>query len=168
MKRPLHRHAAASAASLLVCASSFAAERATEIDEVVITATLLGQSLERAPMSVTVLDDRTLAAPGAEHFGDVLGSVPNFNWAGGTSRPRYFQIRGIGELEQYEGAPNPSVGFLIDDVDFSGVAMPAGLFDAERVEVLRGPQGTAYGANAIAGLVSLRTREAIQARGKAS
>ncbi len=158
MKRPLHSLAAPSAAILLICTSSFAAEPAGELEEVVITATLLGQSLERAPMSVTVLDERTLGAPGAEHFGDVLGNVPNLNFAGGTSRPRYFQIRGIGELEQYEGAPNPSVGFLIDDVDFSGVAMPANLFDAERVEVLRGPQGTAYGANAIAGLVSLRTR----------
>ena len=53
------------------------------------------------------------------------GLVPNLNWSGGTSRPRYFQLRGIGELEQYQGAPNPSVGFLIDDIDFSGVGMPA-------------------------------------------
>ncbi|HMA10903.1 MAG TPA: TonB-dependent receptor plug domain-containing protein, partial [Steroidobacteraceae bacterium] len=89
---------------------------------------------------------------------------------GGTSRPRYFQIRGIGELEQYEGAPNPSVGFLIDDIDFSGIAMPAALFDMAQAEILRGPQGTAYGANAIAGLVSLRSQAphpGFEARGEA-
>ena len=90
----------------------------------------------------------------------MLGLVPNLNWSGGTSRPRYFQLRGIGELEQYQGAPNPSVGFLIDDIDFSGVGMPATLFDVEQVEVLRGPQGTRYGANALAGLIKIKTHDA--------
>src|SRR4029453_18191244 len=79
---------------------------------------------------------------------------------GGTSRPRFFQLRGIGELEQYQGAPNPSVGFLIDEIDFSGVGMPATLFDVDQIEVLRGPQGTRYGANALAGLIKLNTRDA--------
>jgi outer membrane receptor protein involved in Fe transport len=105
-----------------------------------------------------VLDAAVLGEAGVSHFGDVLADVPNLGFAGGTSRPRYFQIRGIGELEQYEGAPNPSVGFLIDDIDFSGIAMPAALFDMAQAEVLRGPQGTAYGANAIAGLINLRSQ----------
>src|SRR5690606_16037664 len=101
-------------------------------------------------------DAQTLREAGQQHFQDVLGLVPNLNWAAGTSRPRYFQIRGIGEREQYEGAPNPSVGFLIDDIDFSGLGMPATLFDVGRIEVLRGPQGTRYGANALAGLIVVR------------
>jgi outer membrane receptor protein involved in Fe transport len=66
-------------------------------------------------------------------------------------------MRGVGELEQYQGAPNPSVGFLIDDIDFSGIGTIATLFDLERVEVLRGPQGTRYGANALAGLVYMQS-----------
>ena len=90
-----------------------------------------------------MLDGHVLQTAGLQHLQDLLGLVPNLTWAGGTSRPRYFQLRGVGELEQYQGAPNPSIGFLIDDIDFSGVGMPATLFDVEQIEVLRGPQGTA-------------------------
>jgi iron complex outermembrane recepter protein len=127
------------------------------LEEIVVTATLRGSSVADLPQSVTVLGRNTLQAAGVQHFEDVLGLIPNLNWASGTSRPRFFQLRGIGEVEQYQGAPNPSVGFLIDDIDFSGVGMPATLFDTQQIEVLRGPQGTAYGANALAGLISVRT-----------
>ena len=102
------------------------------IEEVVVTATLRQQSLVEAPVSVTVLDQQTLQDAGRQHFEDVLTAVPNLSYAGGTSRPRFFQIRGIGEREEWQGAPNPSVGFLIDGIDFSGMGMPAGFkFDTE-------------------------------------
>ena len=129
------------------------------LDEIVVTATLRATKAAELPQSVTVLDRNTLKEAGVQHFQDVLGLIPDLNWAGGTSRPRFFQLRGIGEVEQYQGAPNPSVGFLIDDIDFSGVGMPATLVDAGQIEVLRGPQGTAYGANALAGLISVRTAD---------
>jgi len=125
--------------------------------EVVVTATLRGDRLQALPGSATVLGRETLQAAGEQHLQDVLGLVPNFNWASGTSRPRYFQIRGIGETDQWQGAPNPSVGFMIDGMDFSGLGMPAMLFDVEQVEVLRGPQAASHGANSLAGLINLRT-----------
>ena len=128
------------------------------LEEVVVTAQLRDRNLQDLPASATVLDRHTLETAGVQHFQDVLNLVPNLNWTGGTSRPRYFQLRGIGELEQWQGAPNPSVGFLIDGIDFSGVGMPASLADVERIEVLRGPQGTAYGANALGGLIAINTR----------
>jgi iron complex outermembrane receptor protein len=139
---------------------STATKPSPPLEEIVVTASLRGQAAAEIPASVTVLSAATLQAAGLQHFADVLGLVPNLNWSGGTSRPRFFQLRGIGELEQYQGAPNPSVGFLLDDIDLSGVGMPATLFDAEQVEVLRGPQGTRYGANALAGLVKIKTRDA--------
>ncbi|HKZ73425.1 MAG TPA: TonB-dependent receptor plug domain-containing protein, partial [Steroidobacteraceae bacterium] len=129
------------------------------LEEVVVTASLRAEAPDALPVSLTVLDTDVLRLAGVQHFQDVLGLVPNLNWSAGTSRPRYFQLRGIGELEQYEGAPNPSVGFLIDDIDFSGIGMPATLHDVEQIEVLRGPQGTVYGANALAGIINVRTRE---------
>ncbi len=132
-----------------------------ELEEIVVTASLRPEPARRMTTSTTVLDSDTVRAAGLQHFGDVLGLVPNLNWSGGSSRPRFFQLRGIGELEQYQGAPNPSVGFLIDDIDFSGVGMPATLFDVSQIEVLRGPQGTRYGANALAGLIKINTHEAV-------
>src|ERR1700686_2422611 len=127
------------------------------LDEIVVTAGLRATSGAELPQRGTVLGLDTLRPAGVHRFEDVLGLIPDLNWAAGTSRPRFFQLRGIGEVEQYQGAPNPSVGFLIDDIDFSGVGMPATLFDTRQIEVLRGPQGTAYGANALAGLISVRT-----------
>jgi iron complex outermembrane receptor protein len=129
------------------------------LDEIVVTATLRSVSLEELPGSASVLTGATLRDAGQEHFEDVLPLVPNLNWAGDTSRPRYFQIRGIGELQQYQGAPNPSVGFLIDDIDFSGLGSAATLFDVDHIEVLRGPQGTLYGANALAGLIYVKSAD---------
>lgn len=148
--------ASALAMPLLIPSYTHAAEM---LDEVVVTATLRPQQLVDVPNSVTVLDRQTLKDAGQQHFEDVLGLVPNLNWAGASSRPRFFQIRGIGEREQYEGAPNPSVGFLIDDIDYSGLGMAATLFDVQQIEVLRGPQGTRYGANALAGLIVVRGNE---------
>jgi iron complex outermembrane recepter protein len=128
------------------------------LQEVVVSATLLrDQPIQTVPASITVLDSATLQAAGQQHFEDVIGLVPNLNWSGDTNRPRYFQIRGIGELDQYQGAPNPSVGFLIDDIDFSGIGTVGTLFDMDHIEVLRGPQSTRYGANALGGLIAMQS-----------
>ncbi|MGA2842783.1 MAG: TonB-dependent receptor plug domain-containing protein, partial [Steroidobacteraceae bacterium] len=130
-----------------------------QLDEIVVTATLRSAPAIDVPASVTVLDRQTLRDAGRTNFEDVLGLIPNLNWAGDTSLPRYFQLRGIGELEQYQGAPNPSVGFLIDDIDFSGLGTAGTLYDIDQIDVLRGPQPTRYGANALAGLIYLRSAE---------
>ena len=151
--------AALASAVLLLGAVAPATASDGELEEVVVTATLRRAPLLEVPSSVTVLDATALRGAGEQQFQDVLAQVPNLNWAGDTSRPRYFQIRGIGEIEQYQGAPNPSVGFLIDDVDFSGLGSAATLYDLDEIEVLRGPQGTRYGANALGGLIYVRSRE---------
>lgn len=146
------------ALSLLIVTFTVWSAEPSPLEEVVVTAELRDRELRDLPASATVLGSKTLETAGVHHFQDVLGLVPNLNWAAGTSRPRYFQLRGIGDLSQWQGAPNPSVGFLIDGIDFSGVGMPATLTDVDRIEVLRGPQGTAYGANALAGLIAVNTR----------
>ncbi|HEX4151285.1 MAG TPA: TonB-dependent receptor [Steroidobacteraceae bacterium] len=148
--------------ALAICAPQARAadsSDSSQLNEIVVTATLRPTPEQTLPGSVSVLDAQALHDAGQQNFEDVMALVPNLNWAGDTSLPRYFQIRGIGELQQYQGAPNPSVGFLIDDIDFSGLGMAGTLFDVDRIEVLHGPQGTIYGANALAGLIYVRSAD---------
>ena len=142
-------------ASLLAAAPLTAP--AQDIEEIVVTADFRERPASDMPASVTVLAAGEIEQLAVQHFEELINVVPNLNWSGDGHRARYLQIRGVGELEQYQGAPNPSVGFLIDDIDFSGIGAIATTFDLQSVEVLRGPQGTRYGANALAGLVYLQS-----------
>lgn len=127
------------------------------IDEIVVTADFRERPVKDLATSVSVLDAEFIQKTAVQHFEELIDVVPNLNWSGDGHRARYFQIRGVGELEQYQGAPNPSIGFLIDDIDFSGIGTVATLFDVESVDVLRGSQGSRYGANALGGLIYVRS-----------
>jgi outer membrane receptor protein involved in Fe transport len=133
------------------------APQATDLDEIVVTADFRDAKVSELPASVSVIDAAQLRATTVEHFEEAIREVPNLNLSGEGSRARYFQLRGVGELEQYDGAPNPSLGFIVDDIDFSGLGSIGTLYDVDRVEVLRGPQGTRYGANALGGLIYIRS-----------
>lgn len=128
------------------------------LDAIRVTADLWSSPLARLPASVTVWDDAALAAGAVRHFGDLVDQVPNLTWTGATSRPRYLQIRGIGENSQYEGeTPDSAVRFVVDDFDFTGLGTIGSTFDVQQAEVLRGPQAGAFGANAAGGVVRLVT-----------
>jgi iron complex outermembrane recepter protein len=148
----------AALAVLATAASHAALAQPESPEEIVVTADFRESRIDELPGSVTVLDREQLRATTQQHFEEAIRSVPNLNLSGEGSRARYFQLRGVGELEQYEGAPNPSIGFIVDDIDFSGLGSVGTLFDIDRVEVLRGPQGTRYGANALGGLVYMRSQ----------
>ncbi len=151
---------AAPAAVALALSQLAAAQSAQSVplEEIVVTADFREARIEDLPISVSVLDRAELRATTQQHFEEAIRRIPNLNLSGEGSRARYFQLRGVGELEQYDGAPNPSIGFIVDDIDFSGLGSIATLFDIDRVEVLRGPQGTRYGANALGGLVYMRSQ----------
>jgi outer membrane receptor protein involved in Fe transport len=145
--------------STALATSLFAQEKNQEVYElapIVVTGDLWKSELQSTTASVSVLDEARLNSNGTQHFEDVVNSIPNLTWTGGTSRPRYLQIRGIGENSQFEGeTPDSSVRFLIDDFDLTGVGTVGNLFDVQQVEVLRGPQAGAFGANAAGGVVQI-------------
>ena len=112
------------------------------LEEIIVTADFRGRTSTEIASSITILDRDTIEQSAVQHFEELIYAIPNLNWSGDGNRARHFQIRGAGELDQYEGAPNPSVGFLIDDIDFSGIGSVATLFDIQQIEVLKGPQGS--------------------------
>ena len=162
MNRIVLRRLAALLSVNFVASNAFAND--TPIDEIVVTADYLQRPASEVPASLTLLDAEAIESLAVQHFEELVNVVPNLNWSGDGHRARYFQIRGIGERSQYEGAPNPSVGFIVDDIDFSGIGTVATLFDVERIEVLRGPQAIRYGANALAGLIVVESAAAGRGR----
>ncbi len=128
------------------------------IEEIIVTADFRQQGLNDIAASVRVLDAELMQRRNALHLEDVLLNAPNVNLAAGASRARYVQLRGIGETGQFVEPLNPSVGLLIDGIDFSGLGAAAMLYDIAQVEILQGPQGTRYGSNALAGLINLQSK----------
>ena len=132
---------------------------ADELQPVVISADLRQTTEQDIAASVDVKTQAELQDQGATHFDDVLLKTPNVNFSGQSSRARYIQIRGMGERDEYTGAPNSSVGFAIDNVDYSGTGMAASTFDVKQIEILRGPQNTRYGRSSIAGLINVKSND---------
>jgi len=86
---------------VLLVNSVFAQET---IDEITVTADFRERLELDIPSSISVLDQVFIEKSSTQHFQDLIYAIPNLNWSGDGNRPRYFQIRGIGELEQYQGA----------------------------------------------------------------
>jgi len=124
-------------------------------EPIVVTADFRQRSLFDTSGSTSVIDAETLDQREASHIERVLNLAPNVNFSTGASRGRFFQIRGIGERSQFVEPANASVGLLVDGIDLSGVGGAATTLDIEQVEILRGPQGTLFGANALAGLINM-------------
>ncbi|SFR60454.1 TonB-dependent receptor [Thiomicrospira sp. ALE5] len=157
--KPLQLALLSSLPGLLLTPLGFAADTPSTLAPITVNADLRQVDQQQLTASATILDEMELQDRGATHFGDVLLQTPNVNFSGQSSRPRHLQIRGMGERDEYTGAPNPSVGFAIDGIDLSGIGMAGSLFDVKQVEILRGPQSTRYGASAIAGLVNIQSNE---------
>ena len=132
-----------------------------EVDEIVVSGDWREITQAEKNSSLIIFTEENIDKKQYKHFEELSYSVPNLNFAASDSRPRYFQIRGIGERSGYEGTPNSSVGFLIDDIDFSGQGGIASSYDIEQIEVYRGPQGSRMGANALAGMIYVKTNDPV-------
>jgi len=148
-------------AAAITCAIWLSTVDAAEqpIEEVVVLGEFRESRLMDSPRSVSVVRPNEGPSTTVHHLEQVLGRAPNVNFASGGSRARFYQIRGIGERGQFAEPLNSSVGLTVDGVDLSGIGIAASLFDVAQVEVLRGPQGTLYGANAMAGLINVITHD---------
>jgi outer membrane receptor protein involved in Fe transport len=144
----------------LLSANAFAKVGEHDLPAMVVSADFRPALALETPISLTTIDSDTIDSRGAQHVEDILNLAPNVNVSSGASRGKYFQIRGMGLRSQFYEAPvNPSVGLIIDGIDFSRTGSAATLFDVEQVEVLRGPQGTRFGTSALAGVISLQSKQ---------
>ncbi|WP_161492521.1 TonB-dependent receptor [Oceanisphaera profunda] len=148
------------ALGLITALPTAVANEVYTFDTTTVAASSEADSLQdTAPASVSVIDETELNKPGNTHLADVLAQTPNVNLSAGASRGKYYQIRGIGERSQFTDTVNPSVAVVVDGIDMSAMTMGATLLDAKQVQVLRGPQGSQQGANAIGGLINIIANE---------
>ena len=144
---------------LLIAQTALAQDNKIELDGVVVSADFRPKTAQTTATSLTKIDQETIEARSAQHIEEVLNLAPNVNISSGASRGQFIQIRGIGELSQFSAPLNPSVGLVIDGVDFSRSGGAATLFDIDSIEILRGPQGTKFGTNGLAGTINMRSTE---------
>lgn len=129
------------------------------LEEIVVTARKREENLQSAPLSVAAFSGDALEKSGIDEFSEIASRVPGFTLnPDNISEPNIF-LRGIGtDIES--AASNPAIGFFLNDVYLSraqGTAIE--LFDLERVEIVRGPQGTLYGKNVVGGAINFITRK---------
>ena len=142
-------------------AAPAAAEASLSDGDIVVTAQRREQSLLDVPLAITALGGDTLADRGITNSAQLGEAVPNLqvNSPYGNTQPN-FSLRGIGVANEYNSNQASPVGVYLDDVYLAPrTSHGMGLFDLDRIEVLRGPQGTLFGRNTTGGAINFITRK---------
>nr|WP_295664134.1 TonB-dependent receptor [Polymorphobacter sp.] len=127
------------------------------LDEIVVTAQRTSQSLQDVPIAVTAFTAQSLAAQQINNSSDLQLTLPNITFTKGNFTSGIFTIRGVGDLCVGVTCDSATAIHVNDLPLFNTRIFETDYFDLERVEVLRGPQGTLYGRNATAGVVNFIT-----------
>ncbi|MFT5580273.1 MAG: iron complex outermembrane receptor protein, partial [Paraglaciecola psychrophila] len=129
------------------------------LEEIVVTAQKRTENLSDVPIAVTALSSDQIDAAFANNMENLQAMVPSVSFRkGNTTRNSALTIRGIGTIS-FSVAAEPSVSTVVDGVVLGRSGQAFGdLYDLERIEVLRGPQGTLFGKNASAGVVNMTTK----------
>ena len=160
-------------ASSTVAAQSSATQ--SSVPDIVVTASKTGpQSLQKTPLAIQAFSGESLKEKNVQDVNNLITAIPGASIAQETAAGiKSYNIRGVGVGGTNGETP---IGYYLDDVPFVvpnfGIAPPIKFLDLERVEVLRGPQGTLYGQGSAGGTIIFRTRDpdlsAVQVLGEAS
>ncbi len=137
-------------------------DKGATVSEVVVTAQFRQQNLQQTPIAITAVNGAMLDARGQTRISDIAAEAPNVqlepNPAGaGNSLKAY--IRGVGQSDQ-DPALDPGVGIYVDGVNFGTITGSIfDLLDLDRIEILRGPQGTLSGMNSLGGSINLYSKK---------
>lgn len=149
----------ASAQELPVATEQSADETVKVLDAITVTALHRERPLQEVPASISAISAEELKGKGAQDFRDYLTTVPGVNFSQGNLGGMRVTIRGISDGI---GATGPLTGIYIDETPISetfGVTFDPDIYDVDRVEVLKGPQGTLYGSGAMGGTVRVIGRQ---------
>ncbi|CAH9063965.1 Pesticin receptor [Pseudoalteromonas haloplanktis] len=144
----------------LLAAPIYANADDTELEKIIVTGDFQQESIQTLSASASLFSENEMNQRGATYLDEMLASAANVNFAAGASRGRYIQIRGVGLRSQFVDPINPSVGLVIDGINYSGLGGSSLLFDIDQVEIYRGPQGTRFGADGMAGMIQMQSASA--------
>ena len=135
-----------------------------QLEEVVVTARKIEENLQETPISITVFTAEQIERPGFDDLIDIGRFTPNVVFDQGTgntgsSNNSQMFIRGVGQVD-FLFSSDPGVGIYVDDVYHPRVTGSIlDLIDMERIEILRGPQGTLFGKNTIGGAINIVSKQ---------
>src|SRR5215470_15601303 len=160
-----HTHRGAASVVAGVVASIIASSvMAQELEEVVVTATRRSENIQDVPIAVTAVTAQQLESKGINDVAKLSAIAPNVTLDAGTpfsgsDTVLAAYIRGIGQND-FAFNQDPGVGVYVDGVYLArSVGSNTSMLDVERVEILKGPQGTLFGRNTIGGAISIVTRD---------
>jgi iron complex outermembrane receptor protein len=148
---------------IYAAAQTVSVEPSNTLEEVVVTAQKRSENIQSVPIAITAFSENALRAKGVVDLHGLSGLVPNVNLDqgspfSGSNSVLSASIRGIGQ-DDFAFNLDPGVGVYVDGVYFARtVGANQGLLDVDRVEILKGPQGTLFGRNTIGGAISIVTR----------
>jgi outer membrane receptor protein involved in Fe transport len=142
------------------------ANQSGQLEEIVVTAQRRDETLQNVPMSITAITGEQLQRRGVVNLQDVLSGVPSVAFRSAGPGRQELTIRGISS----SAGISSTVGYYLDELSVSGLSsdsetsyqqsvLDPDLFDIQRIEILRGPQGTLYGSGAMGGAVRILTNQ---------
>lgn len=151
----------AAAAQTAPPADKSVAKEAAQLEEIVVTAEKRESTVQKTPISMTAISGAEIEARGLDDFRSIAQETPGVSMKTSGPGQTEFEMRGLDAT----GGFSPTVGFYLDDAPLTAPAQAAqgkvvvdpDLYDLNRVEVLRGPQGTLYGAGSMGGTIKLVT-----------
>ena len=155
-----------------LCASASGASNSDELQEIVVTAEKRESTVQKTPISITAITGADLLERGVTTAQELASEVPGLAVESGGPGQGQYEIRGLSAI----GGESATIGFYLDEISVTPpanatagkVAIDPDLYDLERVEVLRGPQGTLYGAGAMGGTIKLVTKAPVLSAFQAS
>lgn len=159
MEKKKATHILSMSAAAVMLSTVPSAVYAQALDEIIVTAERKATNLQDTPIAVTAISSDEIERSDIAEPISLSFRVPGFSFSPFSAGQAIFSLRGISSNDDGAGTENSAVVFL-DDVYFGRVSNAAfNFFDVERIEVLRGPQGTQFGRNAIGGAINITSKK---------